>query len=126
MAPSGFALLCELAGASAAVAGVAAGSEGSVELPGEVVAGDPVDPMVPVGPAGAGAGAITVGLSHALNANTISTAENAIENFMRIPFNGLMKTAHLDTSAATRRPSSNIRDTRLQFRSLAHTTPLLG
>ncbi|AJP49210.1 hypothetical protein PG1C_13775 [Rugosibacter aromaticivorans] len=53
----------------------------------------PVDPVAPVGPAGPGtgtvttvAGVMTVGLSHALNASTISTAENTIEYFMRILF----------------------------------------
>jgi len=92
MAPCGFALLCKLVGESAEVAGVAAGTEGSVAPPGEVVVSDPVDPVAPVGPAGPGTGAVTtaagvttVGLSHALKASAISTAENAIEYFMRIP-----------------------------------------
>src|SRR5450759_2643807 len=52
MAPCGFALLGKLVGESAEVTGVAAGSEGSVDPPGEVAVGDPVDPVVPVGPAG--------------------------------------------------------------------------
>jgi hypothetical protein len=64
---------------------------------------DPVDPVAPVGPAGPGtagpgtgtattaAGVTTVGLSHALNASATNTAENTIENFMRIPFNCLTK-----------------------------------
>jgi hypothetical protein len=69
---------------------------------------DPVDPVAPVGPAGPGtagpgtgtvttaAGVTTaVGLSHALNASAISTAENIIEYFMKIPFDCLTKTAHL-------------------------------
>jgi len=50
MAPCGFALLCKLAGEAVEVAGVAAGTEGSVDVPGEAVVGDPVDPGVPGGP----------------------------------------------------------------------------
>lgn len=99
MVPCGFALLCKLVGESADVAGVAAGTEGSVDPPGEVVVSDPV---APVGPAGPGAGTVTTaagvttgGLSHALKASAISTAENAIGYFMRIPFDCSTKTAHL-------------------------------
>src|ERR1019366_7708556 len=72
------------------------------------LAASPVDPVAPVGPAGLGTGTVTtaagvttVGLSHALNASTISAAENTIEYFMRIPFDCLTKTAHLDSFAAT-------------------------
>jgi hypothetical protein len=53
----------------------------------------PVEPVAPVGPAGPGtgtaitvAGVTTVGLSHALKASAISTAENTIEYFIRITF----------------------------------------
>jgi hypothetical protein len=64
---------------------------------------DPVEPVAPVGPAGPGtvttvAGVTTVGRSHALKASAISTAENTIEYFMRIPFHCLMKTAWLTRS----------------------------
>jgi hypothetical protein len=52
----------------------------------------PVEPVAPVGPAGPGTGTVTtaggvttVGLSHALKVSAISTAENIIEYFMRIP-----------------------------------------
>jgi hypothetical protein len=107
MAPCGFALVCKLVGESAEVTGVAAGTEGSVDPPGEVVVSDPVDPVAPVGPAGPGAGTVTTaagvttgGLSHALKASAISTAENAIGYFMRIPFDCSMKTAHLNRFAA--------------------------
>ena len=94
MAPCGFALLCKLAGEAVEVAGVAAGTEGSVDPPGGLVASDPIDPVAPVAPTGPGAGTVTtaagggttVGLSHALKASAISTAEDAIEYFMRIPF----------------------------------------
>jgi|PersoiStandDraft_1058852.scaffolds.fasta_scaffold36243_1 hypothetical protein len=91
MAPCGFALLGKLVGESAEVTGVAAGSEGSVDPPGEVAVGDPVDPVVPVGPAGptgtvtTAVGVATVGLSHALNTSAVNTAENTIEYFIRIP-----------------------------------------
>jgi hypothetical protein len=100
---------------------------------------DPVDPGAPVGPAGPGtgtagpgtgtattaAGVTTVGLSHALNAIAISTAENAIEYFMRIPFDCLTKTAHLEGFAATRNCSSKVRHIRVRFCSLARIAPLL-
>src|SRR5450759_4711969 len=79
------------------------------------IATSPVDPVAPVGPAGPGTGTVTtaagvttVGLSHALNASAISTAENTIEYFMRIPFDCLTKTAHLDRFAATRCYSSKV------------------
>src|SRR5476651_10183 len=80
---------------------------------------DPVDPEAPVAPAGPGtattaAGVTTVGLSHALNASAISTAENTIEYFMRIPFDCLTKTAHLDRFAATRCYSSKVSMPRLK------------
>src|ERR1035437_6198862 len=59
--------------------------------PGAPVA--PVNPVAPVGPAGPGTGSVTTGagvttgfLSQALIASAISTAENIIEYFMRIPF----------------------------------------
>jgi hypothetical protein len=57
---------------------------------------DPVEPVAPVAPAGPGtaitaAGVTTVGLSHALNATAVSTAENTIAYFMRIPFDCLTK-----------------------------------
>src|ERR1017187_8690343 len=91
------------------------------------IATPPVDPVAPVGPAGPGTGTVTtaagvttVGLSHALNASAISTAENTIEYFMRIPFDCLTKTAHLDRFAATRSCSSKVRRIRVRFRSLAH------
>jgi hypothetical protein len=93
---------------------------------------EPVDPVAPVAPAGPGtagpgtattaAGVTTVGLSHALNASAITTAENTIEYFMRIPFDCLTKTAHLDRSAATWSCSSKVRHIRGQFRSLTHIT----
>jgi hypothetical protein len=90
-------------GEAAEFAGVAAGSEGSVDMPGEAVVGDPVNPAAPVGPAGAGAGTVTtaggftaVGLSHALNASAISTAENTIGYFMGIPFDCITKIAQVD------------------------------
>jgi len=88
---------------------------------------EPVDPVAPVAPAGPGtattaAGVTTVGLSHALNASAITTAENTIEYFMRIPFDCLTKTAHLDRSAATWSCSSKVRHIRVQFRSLTHIT----
>jgi hypothetical protein len=96
---------------------------------------DPVDPVAPVGPAGpgtgtgtatTGAGVTTVaGLSHALNASAITTAENIIEYFMRIPFDCLTKTAHLDRFAATPSYTQKIRHIHMRFRSLAHITPLL-
>lgn len=99
MTPCGFALLCKLVGEAAEVAGVAAGSEGSVDMPDEAVVGDPVDPVAPVGPAGpetgtvtTAAGFTTLGLSHALKASAISIVENTIEYFMRIPFNRLTTT----------------------------------
>ena len=89
MALRGSALLCKLAGEAAEVPGVADGSEGSADTPGEAVVGDPVDPMAPVWPAGPGIGTVTtaagfttVGLSHALNASAISSAENTVEYFM--------------------------------------------
>jgi hypothetical protein len=94
----------------------------------------PVDPVAPVAPAGPGtagpgtgtattaAGVTTVGLSHALNASAISAAENTIEYFMRIPFDCLTKTAHLDGFAATRSCSSKVRHIRVRFRSMAHIT----
>jgi hypothetical protein len=85
----GSALLCKLAGETAEVPGVAEGSEGSADTPGEAVVGDPVDPVAPVGPAGPGMGTVTtatgfttVGLSHALKASAISSAENTVEYFM--------------------------------------------
>jgi hypothetical protein len=99
MTPCGFALLCKLVGEAPEVIGVAAGSEGSVDMPGEAVVGDPIDPGAPDGPAGpetgtvtTAAGFTTVGLSHALKASAISIAENTIEYFMRIPFSRLTKT----------------------------------
>jgi tetrahydromethanopterin S-methyltransferase subunit D len=53
----------------------------------------PADPAAPAGPAGPGtgtattaAGVTTVGLSHALRANAITTAENTIEYFIIISF----------------------------------------
>ena len=103
MTPCGFALLCRLVGEAAEVAGVAAGSEGSVDMPDEAVVGDPVDPVAPVGPAGPGTGTVTTAagvttvgaLSHAPNASAITTAENIIEYFMRIPLDCLTKIAHL-------------------------------
>ena len=108
MTPCGFALLCKLVGEAPEVIGVAAGSEGSVDPPGEVVVGDPIDPGAPDGPAGPGTGAVTtaagfttVGLSHALKASAINIAENTIEYFMRIPFDCSTRTAHLDRFAAT-------------------------
>ena len=130
MAPSGFALLCKLVGESAEVTDVAAGSEGSADMPGDVVVGEPVDPEATVGPAGPGTGTVTtaagvttVGLSHALSASAIITAENTIEYFMRIPFDCLTKTGHLDRIAATRSCSSKVRRIRVRFRSLARLTP---
>ena len=99
MTPCGFALLCKLVGEAVEFAGVAAGTEGSVDMPGEAVVGDPLDPTAPVVPAGAG-GFTTVGLSHALKVKDISAAENIIEYFMRIPFYCLMKAVHLDRFAA--------------------------
>ena len=92
-----------------------------------VVPVDPVDPVAPVGPAGPGtattaAGVTTVGLSHALNANAITTAENTIEYFMGIPFDCLTKTAHLDRFAATRSCNVKVRYIRMRFRSLTHIT----
>jgi len=113
MTPCGFALLCKLVGEAAEVAGVAAGSEGSVDMLGAavVVVGDPVDPVAPVGPAGAGAGTVTtaggfttVGLSHALNASAISTAENTIGYFMGIPFDCFTKTVQVDGLSAPTDP----------------------
>jgi hypothetical protein len=88
---------------------------------------DPVEPVAPVAPAGPGtaitvAGVTTVGLSHALNATAVSTAENTNAYFMRIPFDCLTKTAHLDRHAATRSCSSKLRHIRVRFRSLAHIT----
>ena len=44
MAPCGFALLCKPVGESAGVTDVAAGSEVSVDMPGELVVGDPIEP----------------------------------------------------------------------------------
>ena len=38
-----------------------------------------------------GAGVTTVGLSHALKESASATAENIIEYFMKIPFDGLTK-----------------------------------
>jgi hypothetical protein len=92
-----------------------------------VVPVDPVDPVAPVAPAGPGtattaAGVTTVGLSHALNASAITTAENTIEYFMRIPFDCLTKTAHLDRFAATWSCRSKLPHIRVQFRSLTHIT----
>ena len=93
MTPCGFALLCKLVGEAVEVAGVAAGSEGSVDMPDEAVVGNPVDPGAPDAPASpetgtatTAAGFTTVGLSHALKASAISIVENTIEYFMRIPF----------------------------------------
>jgi len=86
----------------------------------------PVAPVAPVGPAGPGtatgtAGVTTVvGLSHALNASAISTAENIIEYFMRIPLDCLTKTAHLDRCAAGWSCSPKLRHIGVLFRSLAH------
>src|SRR5512133_3239352 len=93
MAPCGFALFCKFVGEAVEVAGVAAGTEGSVDPPGEVAASDPVDPVAPIAPTGSGAGGTAVGLSHALRASAISTAEDAIEYFMRIPFDCSTRTA---------------------------------
>jgi hypothetical protein len=42
--------------------------------------------VAPVAPAGPGTAMTAAGLSHALNASAISTAENVIEYFMEIPF----------------------------------------
>jgi hypothetical protein len=99
MTPCGFALLCKVVGEAPEVVGVAAGSDGSVDMPGEALVGDPLDPGAPDGPAGPGTGTVTTaagfttaGLSHALEASAISIAENAIEYFMGIPFNRLTKT----------------------------------
>jgi len=137
MTPCGFALLCKLVGEAPEVIGVAAGSEGSVDMPDEAVVGDPVDPVAPVGPAGPGtagpgtgtvttaAGVTTVGRSHALNAVAISTAENTIEYFMRIPFDCWTKTAYLDRFAATHDCNCKVRHIRARFRALARITPLL-
>jgi hypothetical protein len=93
MTPCGFALVCKLVGEADEAAGVAAGTEGSMDPTGEVVASDPVNLVAPIAPAGNGAGAVataaeltTVDLSHALKASTIITAEDAIEYFIRIPF----------------------------------------
>jgi hypothetical protein len=59
---------------------------------------DPGDPVAPVGPAGpgtgvgtgttTGGGVTTTGLSQALNASAVSTAETMILYFMGIPFVG--------------------------------------
>ena len=52
---------------------------------------DPGDPVAPVAPAGPGTGTTVagvttvVGLSQALNAKAIATAEKTIECFMKIP-----------------------------------------
>ncbi len=107
MTPCGLALLCKLVGEAVEFAGVAAGTEGSVDMPGAAVVGDPLDPTAPVGPAGVGTGSVTaaggfttVGLSHALNASAISNAENTIEYFIRIPFHRLTKTVHLERFSA--------------------------
>src|SRR5665811_1731022 len=77
------------------------------------IATSPVDPVAPVGPAGPGTGTVTtaagvttVGLSHALNASAITTVENTIEYFMRIPFDCLTKTSHLDRFSTLRSYSS--------------------
>ena len=108
MTPCGFAFLCKLVGEAVEYAGVAAGTEGSVDMPGEAVVVDPLDPAAPVGPAGAGTGTVTaagglttVCLSHALNASAISTAENTVEYFMRIPSDCVTKTACVDEFGAT-------------------------
>ena len=61
---------------------------------------DPLDPVAPVAPAGPGVVTTVVGLSHALNASAISTAENIIEYFIRIPLECMTKAAHLDRLAA--------------------------
>jgi hypothetical protein len=52
--------------------------------------------VAPVAPAGPGTATTAAGLSHALNASTISTAENVIEYFMEFPFDCWMKTARLN------------------------------
>jgi hypothetical protein len=65
-------------------------------------------------------------LSHALNASAISTAENTIEYFMRIPFDCLTKTAHLDRFAATWSCSTKVRQSCVRFRSLARIAPILA
>ena len=105
MTPCGFAFLCKLVGEAVEFAGVAAGTEGSVDMLGEAVVVDPLAPAAPVGPAGAGTGTVTaaggltrVGLSHALNASAISAAANTVEYFMRIPSDCLTKTACVDGS----------------------------
>ena len=61
-----------------------------------------------------------VGLSHALNDSAISTAENIIEYFMKIPFECLTKTAHPDRLAPARNCRTKVRHIRMRFCSLAH------
>ena len=131
MTPCGFGLLCKLVGEAVEFADVAVGTEGSVDMPGEAVVVDPLDPAAPVGPAGAGTGTVTtagglttVGLSHALNASAISTAENTVEYFMRIPFECVTKTACVDESGATLGSCWKLPHIGGRFRCLAHITRL--
>jgi hypothetical protein len=85
----------------------------------------PVAPVAPVAPAGpGGVTTVVVGLSHALNASAITAADNTIEYFMRIPFDCLTKTAHLDRFAANWSCSPKVRHFHVQFRTLAYITLL--
>ena len=94
-----------------------AGAPGVPVLPGAPGApGAPAGPGTGTGTAtGAGAGTLTtgagvttVGLSHALKESASATAENIIEYFMKIPFDGLTKNGSAEglwaPRVATRRP----------------------
>jgi hypothetical protein len=88
---------------------------------------DPVAPDAPVGPAGPGtgtgtvttAGGTTTALSQALNASTVSIAENSIEYFMRIPLDCVTTAAHI---------RMDLRDAKLQFhdKPVSGTVPFVG